>query len=85
MPPPDPRDREIRDLKKHLTELTAAVSDFLKAMDGAMLRSPAADRGKSVAALCNALDLSNDLARHFGLGIDLKTGKVPRKKSPARP
>ena len=72
---------ELKESEKYLKSLTLAVSVFLKTLEGVMHMPTSPERGRRVAELANALDMENDLARHFGLGIDLKTGKKPRKKA----
>lgn len=43
----------------------------------AWLRQPSTpERGREIAELCNRLEFANDSARHFGLGVDLSTGKA---------
>jgi hypothetical protein len=63
------------DERKYLRELTAAVSTHIDALDAEMLRPTANERGKRVAILCNALEMANDQARHFGLGEPLTKAK----------
>jgi hypothetical protein len=69
-----------RDLRKHLTSLTKAVREHLGALDHLMRQPSTVERGRAIAALCNALEFANDSARRFGLGIDLSTGKPERKR-----
>jgi len=61
--------------RKHLMDLTQAVGNFLTTLDRLMRTPSTIKRGQDITQLCNALELTNDLARHFGLGIDLRTGK----------
>ena len=77
-----PEQREIRELKKHLSALTTNVREYLNALD-AVMKVPGAppERGQQIALLSNSLEMANVQARHFGLGIDLRTGKKPRAVS----
>lgn len=63
--------------QKYLRELTACVRAHLAALDAEMEQPSTANRGRRIAALCNSLELANDRARHFGLGIEL-TRAEPR-------
>ena len=71
--------QEKRDAKKyraHLTTLTGQVVAYLAAVDRLMncgLTGHAL--GSEIAKLSNALELENDAARYFGLGIDFRTDK----------
>jgi hypothetical protein len=80
--PPDPIEvaANAKRYKKYLAELTTAVRAYLARMDGVMEGPSTVERGREIARLCSALEFANDSARHFGLGIDLKTGKVKRAK-----
>lgn len=69
------QDRELRKLRKYLTELTIAVSNHLSALDKEMRQPSDAARGKRIAALSNNLEMANDSARYFGLGIDYRTDR----------
>lgn len=70
--------RALRDTRRHLRALTAAVRAFLVALDAEMAKPASPERGRRVARLANDLDLANDAALHFGLGEALR----PRKKAP---
>lgn len=61
--------RKARELKKHLTDLTAVVTQCLAAYDAEMCKPSTPDRGGRIAKISNALNLQNDIARRFGLGI----------------
>ena len=67
---------EAREYKKHLKQLTSAVFVYLAQMDRVMTAPDSHARGQEIARLTNALELENDMARHFGLGISLKAGKL---------
>lgn len=60
--------RQIRNLKRHLRDLTRDVGACLKALDAEMVKPSTPERGQRLAAICNALNLSNDMAKRFGLG-----------------
>jgi hypothetical protein len=63
--------KKARDLRRHLRDLTAAVAAHLEEIDREM-RGPARhDRGRRIAVLCNRLNLANDMAQRFGLGVGL--------------
>jgi hypothetical protein len=72
----DPKTRaaaaEIRKYRNSLVAVTNAVRTFLHALDGEMKLPSTVDRGKRIAALCNQLEMANDNARYFGLGIDFR-------------
>ena len=73
-----------RDLRKHLTDLTTVVSNYLVSIDQAMTRPESKERGQEIARLSNALEMANDRARFFGLDIDYRTGKKRQKAVKAR-
>jgi hypothetical protein len=66
-----------RDLKKHLRDLSAAVTAHLADLDEEMRRPGPADagRGSRVAKIANALDFANDRVRYFALGVDYRTDR----------
>ena len=65
--------RDQRNYRRHLRDLTEAVSAALYAVDVEMHRRAidVAGRGPRMAKIMNSLNLSNDHARHFGLGTPL--------------
>lgn len=65
--------RELKKLKGHLNELTLSVTGFILRLDHLMKAPLTIERGKAIAALTNDLDMANDQARYFGLGIDYRT------------
>jgi hypothetical protein len=75
----DPKTRatvvEIRKYRNSLVAITDAVRLFLTALDGEMKKPSTLDRGKRIAALANQLEMANDNARYFGLGIDFRTDR----------
>lgn len=60
--------RKIRELTKHLRDLTGAVKLCLAALDAEMAKPSSAERGSRIAKISNALQMQNDIARRFGLG-----------------
>lgn len=70
--------REARKLRKSLRSLTTQVADTIARMDRIMRGPEGPLRGKQVAEAMNALEMSNDGARYFGLGIDFRTDKKRR-------
>lgn len=61
--------RKSRDMKKHLTDLTSVVTQCLAAYDAEMCKPSTPDRSGRIAKISNALNLQNDIAKRFGLGI----------------
>lgn len=61
--------RQARELKKHLRDLTVCVTQCLAALDAEMLKPSTPERGSRIARISNALNLQNDIARRFGLGL----------------
>lgn len=61
--------RKVRELTKHLRELTDIVTQCLTALDAEMVKPSSPERGGRIAKISNALNLQNDLAKRFGLGI----------------
>lgn len=57
------------ELRKHLRDLTKSVETCLAALDAEMAGKSSHERGKRVAAICNHLNLTNDMAKRFGLGL----------------
>lgn len=71
--------REQRELRKYLVLITAEVRAYLAEVDVLMAKPSSNERGAQMARLAGALEFANDQARHFGLGLDLRTGKRVRK------
>jgi hypothetical protein len=69
--------REAHRQRKRLETLTDAVMTYLKQSDVLMRQPSTVERGKQLAALSNALEMANDQARYFGLGINFRTDKKP--------
>jgi hypothetical protein len=72
--------RRVRDLTKHLKDLTASVGGFLARLDIAMEGPSTESRGKRIASLASDLEMANDRARFFGLGIDYRGDKKRKGK-----
>jgi hypothetical protein len=70
--------KKARDLRRHLRDLTAAVAAHLEEIDREMRGPSSSDRGSRIAVLCNRLELANDMARRFGLGVGLSKAKPSR-------
>lgn len=64
--------REVRKLRKHLRDLTAAVSTHLAVLDAIMKAPSTPERGQFVARLANRLNVANDGALHFGLRLSFE-------------
>ena len=62
-------------MKKALKELTNSVLAYLSKLDEVMKEPEGNKRGKRVAVLSNALEMANDQARYFALGIDYRKDK----------
>lgn len=71
--------QEERKLRKHLKELTSSVGQFLYLIDMEMMKPSTPERGARIASMCNALNIANDAARYFGLGIDYRSDTPQRK------
>lgn len=63
---------EARNLRRALKSLTADVRAALRALDDVMRQPESEGRGKAIAAISNALEMSNDRARYFALGEDYR-------------
>ncbi len=75
--------RESRKMRKHLVDLTNVVRAHIDALDLLMKMPSTPERGKTVAALCNHLEMANDKARYFGLGVDYRRDRKRRARAPA--
>ena len=67
--------REIKNLKKHLRGLTTQVMATICRVDKIMKMPESPLRGKMVAEAMNALEMSNDGARYFALGVNFRTDR----------
>jgi hypothetical protein len=73
--------RQNRNLKRHLKDLVNSTQIFLDNMDIVMKRPSTPERGEMIAKQCNDLDMANQIARHFGLGVPFKDKSLnPPKK-----
>jgi hypothetical protein len=64
--------REIRQLRKDLADLVRSVSSCLVLIDKEMATESSPARGRRIATILNAMEMANDRARFFGLGIDYR-------------
>jgi hypothetical protein len=72
--------KEARELRKQLESLAKAVMTYLAHLDVLMKEPSTEERGRKIARLCNALDMENDRARYFSLGVDYRTDTERKKK-----
>ena len=68
----NPETKQLREYKKCLVSLTGSVAQALSLIDAAMRWPSTVERGERIAMICNALDMANDSAMHFGLGYGWK-------------
>lgn len=67
--------------RKQVVALTNAVMTYIKLSDALMKEPHSDDRDKRLARLINALEIENDRARYFALGVDFRTDeKKPLKR-----
>ena len=64
--------RDVFKLKRHLRDLCITVEAAVAAIDRELAGPSTHDRGKRLAAICNALEMEKDCAKHVGLGLSLK-------------
>ena len=67
--------RENRKLRKYLEKITRVTFRALAAIDFEMRKPSDVERGRRISAICNELELINDMARHIGLGVSFKSKK----------
>jgi hypothetical protein len=72
--------RKVRDLTRHLKDLTASVGGFLARLDVVMEGPSTEVRGKRIASLASSLEMANDHARFFGLKINYRGDKKRKGK-----
>jgi hypothetical protein len=72
--------RQVRELTRHLKDLTAGVEVFLVRLDVEMKGPSTEARGRRIAELTNRLDIANDSARYFGLGVDYRGDATHKTK-----
>jgi len=84
---------EVREQQKQLKALCQHVIAHLAAMDVEMTKPSTEQRGKRIAKLCGDLELANDIALRYGLGLErrgiklrkiAKAQTVKTKKSAAK-
>jgi hypothetical protein len=71
---------EAHKYRNALVAITTAVRTFIDALDREMKTPGTVERGKRIAKLANALEMANDQARYFGLGIDYRKDKQSDKQ-----
>ena len=72
--------KEAKHFRKYLVELSNANLSFIAQLDELMKQPSTIERGRAISKLTNALDMANDSARYFGLGVDYRTDKkLPTK------
>jgi hypothetical protein len=69
--------------KKYLKELVAQVETHLSEIDRIMKLPEGSKRGELIALSCNNLNLTKDVAKRFGLGLDFNGKKLKRVNPPA--
>ena len=75
--------RELRETRAILKSLTDEVSQVLAGLDVIMPDAISFElKGKRIAMLANILDVENDRAMHFALGISFP--EIGRRKSGAK-
>jgi len=62
-------DKSEREVRRHLKELTQNVAVALARIDAVMDQPESNERGEMIAAIVNDLELANDSAMRFGLGM----------------
>lgn len=62
--------------KKYLKQLVAQVELHLAEIDKIMKLPESNRRGQLVAHSCNNLNITKDVAKRFGLGLDFKGKKL---------
>lgn len=59
--------KELRNLRKHLRNLVARCEFTTQALDIEMAKPSTEARGKTIAMICNHLNLQTDIARRYAL------------------
>ena len=72
--------REIRKLRKALVDLTDTVGHGLALLDAAMQGPSTPERGSRVAKIANVMDMQNDSAMHFALGMNFEQIKKSKER-----
>lgn len=70
--------REIREQKRQFKILGMQVIAFLAQMDVVMQGASTPERGSKVGKLCGDLEMANDAAMRFGLGLQRKGVKLTK-------
>jgi hypothetical protein len=74
--------REIREQQRHFKILGTQIIAFLAQIERLMLEPESRKRGEAIAVMCNALEMANDSAMRFGLGLQRKGVKLTKLKRP---
>lgn len=73
--------QEIREQQKKFRTLALQVAAFLAKMDVVMAgQKSTVERGEKIAELCNQLEMANDIALRFGLGLERRGTKLRKVK-----
>lgn len=66
--------RQFRSEHNQLKSLSRVCFIFLRRLDGVMkdAKGNPLDAGKTIATLANMLEMENDMARYFNLGVDYR-------------
>jgi len=67
--------REALKQRKSVVALTTSITNFIARMDLLMKQPSTVERGRAVAKLMNELDMANDHARYFALGVEWRKDK----------
>lgn len=65
-------DKDDKKYKQALQELSMACFIFLRRLDEVMKPPATPEDGKTIATLANRLEIANDSARYFYLGVDFR-------------
>jgi hypothetical protein len=68
--------KQNREYKHYLSLLTKQVTAFLAQLDVEMSQPSTPERGRRIAQLTGALELANDQAKRYGLGLDFNGKKL---------
>jgi hypothetical protein len=68
----------VNKLRNALISLTTAVMTSIVQLDNEMQKPESRERGARLAKLTNLLEMENDRARFFGLGVDYRTDRKRR-------
>jgi hypothetical protein len=73
--------REEREIKRLFKVLGQNVIAFLAQMDVVMAAPSNDERGKKIGRLCSDLELANDAAMRYGLGLERKGIKLKKLRT----